>query len=90
MDVPQVIQLLLNRLNTRGVAGGLTFSAFDGTTGNVNILQRDANEAIKAWHTDGDTSKLRQLAASLHAYGHLTDTEYEQIMEALDGENKWD
>jgi hypothetical protein len=85
MSVPEAIELLLNRMNTTGVGATPTFSAFSGTIGNLNVLQRDANEAIKLWHGGQDVSGLRRLAASLQAYGNLTDSEYEQIMEALDG-----
>jgi len=86
MTVSEVIELLLNRMNTTGAGASLAFSAFGGTTGNINLLQREANDAIKLWYAKQDASGLHQLAATLQAYGNLTDIEYEQIMETIDGE----
>lgn len=87
MNVKQVIELLLDRMNTRQQFVGGTFAGFGGgTTGSIAMQQRDVNAAITLWTEKHDASGLRQLAATLHAYGNLTDAEYEQIMEALDGE----
>ena len=86
MTVPQVIKLLLDVINTRKQFVGGTFAAFGGTAGNMQMLQRDANAAITQWREAGDTTGLKQVTGTLQAYGNLTDTEYEQIMKALDGE----
>ncbi len=86
MNVPEIIELLLNRMNTRNQFVGGTFAAFGGTAGTMQMLQKDANAAIMLWREKHDTTGLRQLASTLHAYSSLTDPEYEQIMEALDGE----
>jgi len=82
----EAVELLLNRINTRKQFVGGTFGAFDGSAGNMYMQQRDLNAAIVLWREQHDVSGLKQCAASLQAYGNLTDTEYEQIMEALDGE----
>lgn len=82
----EAIELLLNRINTRKQFVGGTFGAFDGSAGNMYLQQRDINAAIVLWSEHHDTSGLKQVAATLHVYGNLTDTEYEQIMETLDGE----
>jgi hypothetical protein len=86
MKVPQAIELLLSRMNTRQQYVGGTFAAFGATTGSLQMQQRDANAAITLWQERHDVSGLRQLTAALHAYGNLTDADYEQIMETLDGE----
>jgi len=86
MNVRGAIELLLDRMNTRNQFVGGTFAAFGGTAGNMQMLQKDANAAITLWREKRDTSGLKQLAATLHAYSSLTDVEYKQIMEALDGE----
>jgi hypothetical protein len=85
MKPKEVAGLLLNRMNRLQVNNGF-FGATDGTIGNINILQKGMNRALEMLQTSGDMSGLRQVASTLHAYGNLTDVEYEQIMEALDGE----
>ncbi len=88
LQVREAIELLLNRMNTRNQYVGGTFGGFlEGTTGNMSMFQREANAAIAAWSERHDARSLKQLAASLHAYGNLTDAEYGQIMKALDGDN---
>jgi len=85
MDVDKTIELLLNRMNTRNQFVGGVFGGFaGGTAGNIQMLQKDANAAISLWREKHDTSGLQQLAATLHAYGNLTDTEYEQAMAVLE------
>jgi hypothetical protein len=87
MTILQAIELLLNRMNTRQQFVGGTFAGWGGgTTGNITMQQRDVNAAIAQWHEERNVSGLRQVASTLHAYGNLTDTEFEQIMETLDGE----
>ena len=85
MDVKQAIELLLERMNTRKqfAAGG--FGVFEGTAGMLALQQRDANAAITLWQEERDASGLKQLAATLHAYGNLTNAEFEEIMDALNG-----
>jgi hypothetical protein len=85
MDIKECIELLLNRINTRNQFVGGTFAAFGGTAGNIQLLQKEANAAISLWHEKHDTSGLKQLAAMLQAYGNLSDDEYQQVMETLDG-----
>lgn len=87
MDVPAVIELLLSRMNTRGQFVGGAFAAFGGTAGNMQMFQRDAVKAINVWHGSQDTSGLVQLASTMQAYGNLTDAEYAQIIQVLDGDN---
>lgn len=84
MTVKEAIELLLDRINTRKqfAAGG--FGVFEGTAGMMALQQRDANEAITLWQEKRDPSGLKQVAAMLHAYGNLTNAEYEQVMGALD------
>jgi hypothetical protein len=86
MNVPQAIELLLNRMNTRQQFVAGTFAALGGTAGSMQMLQKDANAAILMWQEKRDAGGLRQLTSALHAYSNLTDTEFEQIMETLDGE----
>jgi len=86
MTVKEAIELLLKRLNVGKQGMDTTFAAFGGTVGNIQILQRDTNTAIKLWQEKRDASGLNRTAATLYALGNLTDDEYEQIMEALDGE----
>jgi len=85
VDVKQAIELLLERMNTRKqfAAGG--FGVFEGTAGMLALQQRDANAAITLWQEERDASGLKQLAATLHAYGNLTNAEFEEIMDALNG-----
>lgn len=85
MNMREATELLLLRINTRKQFVGGTFGAFEGTAGNMYMQQKDFNAAVTMWRQTGDTSRLKQLAASLQVYGNLTDAEYEQIMEALDG-----
>jgi len=87
MNMRETIELLLACINTRKQFVGGTFAALGGTAGNVQMLQKDANAAISMWHTAHDLTGLKQLAATLQAYGILTDTEYEQVMETLDKES---
>ena len=86
MTIPQTIELMLDRMNSRKQFVGGSFAGWGGTTGNIQMQQRDANHAVKLWQARHDISGLVQLAATLQAYGNLTDSEYEQIMETLDGE----
>jgi hypothetical protein len=74
-------------MNTRGQMVGGTFAALGGTAGSMQMLQKDANAAIMSWNSDHDVSGLRSLTATLHAYGNLTDDEYAQIIQVLDGDN---
>ncbi len=87
MEIRDVIELLLASINTRKQFVGGTFAALGGTAGNVQMLQKDVNAAITVWQTARDTSRLRQLAATLQAYGILTDAEYVRVMETLDKES---
>lgn len=87
MDVNAAIERLLRAMNTRGQFVGGTFAAFGGTAGNMQMLQADANKAISLWQQSHDALGLISLAATLHAYGNLTDPEYEQIMTTLNGED---
>ncbi|HSX43119.1 MAG TPA: hypothetical protein VLF59_03475 [Candidatus Saccharimonadales bacterium] len=88
LTVSQAIELLLDKMNTRRQYVGGTFAGWGGgTTGNINIQQRDMNAAITLWRERHDVSGLRQITAELHAYGNLTDTEHDQIMKVLDGDN---
>jgi hypothetical protein len=90
MNIPEVIELLLDRMNTRNQFVGGTFAAFGGSAGNMQMLQKDANAAITLWREKHDVAGIRQLASTLHAYSSLNDADYEQIMETLDGEDsKW-
>ncbi len=86
MTTKEAIELLLDRMNTRKQFVGGTFGAFDGTAGNLVLQQKEANAAITLWHEKHDANGLKQFAATLQVYGNLTDTEYEQIMDTLDGE----
>jgi hypothetical protein len=81
----EAIELLLTGVNRLQVNNGF-FGASEGTIGNINVLQRELNAALKVWHQSGDTAELKQMAASLHLQGNLTDAEFKQIMEAIDGE----
>jgi hypothetical protein len=83
MNVPQTIKLLLDKLNTPSQ----WFGGAIGTTGSIMILQRDVNAAITLWRETHNTAGLVQFTNTLHAYGGLTITEYEQIMKTLDGES---
>jgi hypothetical protein len=87
MDIRTTIELLLGRMNTRGQMVGGTFAALGGTAGSMQMLQKDANAAITLWNNSHDMSGLRSLTATLHAYGNLTDGEYAQIIQVLDGDN---
>ena len=88
MTTKEAIELMLNRMNTRKQFVGGTFGGWAaGTTGNIQMQQREANQAIVLWMEKHDPSGLTQLARNLHVYGNLTDAELEQIMETLDGEN---
>jgi hypothetical protein len=86
MKIDEAIELLLARMNTRRQFVGGTFAALGGTAGNMELLQKDANAAITLWRENHDTSGVRQLALTLHAYGSLTDDELEYVMKTVDGE----
>ncbi len=86
LSARQAIELMLDRMNTRRQFVGGTFAALGGSTGNIMTLQKDANAAITLWQQKHDPSGLEQLAGTLQAYGNLTNDEYEQIMETIDGE----
>ena len=86
MNVPEAIELLLDRMNTRNQFVGGTFAAFGGSAGNMQMLQKDANAAITLWREKHDATGIRQLAATLHAYSSLSDAEYDQVIETIDGE----
>jgi len=84
LTVPEAIELMLRRINTRKQFVGGTFAGWaGGTTGNILMYQRDANQAIALWREKHDMQGLVQLASTLQAYGKLTDEDYEKIMEAL-------
>ena len=87
MTKPEAIKLLLKHMNSNRTQGGGMFSVMGGTTGNINVLQKDINQALDTWGASGDTHGLLQMAATLQTMGNLPNAEYEQIMEALDGEN---
>ena len=86
MNIKQAIELLLARLNNTYPEITGFFGAAGGAVGSINILQRDANTALRQWHETGSRDGLRQLADTLHLTGRLTETDYRQIIEALDGE----
>lgn len=86
MNIRQAVELLLARLNNTYPEITGFFGAAGGAVGSINILQRDANSALQQWRKTGSTNGLRQLADTLHLTSRLTDTDYQQIMKALDGE----
>lgn len=86
MTIKEAIELLLHRLNRGRQGMDTSFAAFGGTTGNLQILQKDTNAAIQLWQEKRDASGLHRAAATLYTLGNLTEAEYEQIMKALDGE----
>ena len=86
MTVKEAAELLLSRINRVRNVNNAFFGATDGTIGNINLLQKGMNQALGDWREHKDTSGLQQITAQLHMYGNLTDQEYEQIMETLDGE----
>lgn len=55
-------------------------------TGRPQVLQADTNKAIELWLKENNPDGIRQLTGTLHITGALTDTEYEQIMKAIDGD----
>ena len=81
--LPEAIRLLLHRMNGSAWVGESAIT----TGGITGMLQRDINRAIETWHASGDMAGFRQVTATMHAYGKLTDTDYTQIMEVLDGES---
>lgn len=83
MTVKQAIELLLTRMNRLSGMNNAFFGAMDGTVGNINVLQRDMNQAIGDWQTTGNTEGLQRMAATLYAQGKLTEAEHQQIMETL-------
>ena len=86
MTTKEAIELLLHRLN-RGKQGmDTSFAAFGGTTGNLQILQKDTNAAIQLWQQKRDASGLRRAAATLYTLGNLTEAEYEEIMATLEND----
>ncbi|HEY4161105.1 MAG TPA: hypothetical protein VGM08_03525 [Candidatus Saccharimonadales bacterium] len=88
MTIKEATELMLARMNTRNQFVGGTFGGWaGGTTGNIQMQQREANQAITLWLERHDVSGLVQFAKNLHAYGNLSDADYTQIMESLDGEN---
>jgi hypothetical protein len=87
MNVPEAIEFLLNRMNTRKQFVAGTFAALGGTAGSLQMLQKDANAAIVQYRDEGKVDGLKQFTNTLHLYGHLSDAEYQQVMETLDGEN---
>lgn len=85
MTVGAVIKLLLDHTDNHKQFVAGTFGAFEGTAGNVYMQQKEFNTAVTKWREKGDKSGLIQTTVTLQAYGNLTNTEYEQIMGALDG-----
>jgi hypothetical protein len=82
-NIEAAIKLLLDRINTRKQFVAGTFGAFEGTAGNLYMQQRDFNAALTKWRESRDISGLIQVTASMHAYGNLNDTEFEQLMSTL-------
>ena len=84
MNQKAVVELLLARMNSLRASGGTAFGALDGTPGSINILARDMNKALGAWHETGDTTGLLQMAGTLAAMGTLNEKEYDYVLQALD------
>lgn len=82
----QVIEKLLQAMNGRQWNMSAAFGGASGAASLIRVLPADMNKAIQAWLEQDDAEGMLAIAGTLHAVGSLTDSDYEQIMKAIDGE----
>lgn len=86
MDRRAVVEKLLRAHQSGQWNMSSAFGGAMGINGAPQPLATDMNQAIEAWLHKGDSTGMQQVARTLHMTSSLTDTEYEQIMEAIGGE----
>ncbi len=86
MNKQTVIKRLLDAASAKKWNMGSAFGGAAPTAGSINVLPGDMNKAIADWLERGDSRGVQKVTDTLHIVGGLNDSDYEQIMKAIDGE----
>lgn len=86
MDKRTVVEKLLRAQRNGQWNMSSAFGGAMGVNSGPQVSQVDMNKAIEAWLHGGDDSGIREVAGAMRLTGVLADTEYEQIMNVIDGE----
>lgn len=79
MDEKSAISFILQKVNSVDAQTGFGLGE-SGIATIKNVLQHDANKVIAEFMQNRDPGPLLDLAATIHAYGGMTDNDYQQLI----------
>lgn len=78
MDEKAAIGFILQKVNAMDARTGYGLGE-PGMATIKNIAQQDANKAVADFIQNHDPGPLVELIGTMHAYGAITDAEYDQL-----------
>lgn len=78
MDEKAAIGFILQKVNAMDARTGYGLGE-PGMATIKNVAQHDANKAVAEFMQNHDPGPLLQVIAAMHAYGAITDDEYNQL-----------
>lgn len=85
MNQKTAIGFILGKVNAMDAQTGFGLGE-SGVATIKNVLQHDANKIIAEFMQNRDPGPLLELIATLHAYGGITDDEYNQLTNSFSEE----
>lgn len=78
MDEKMAIGFILHKVNAMDAQTG--FGLGESSIATIkNVLQHDANKVIAEFMQNRDPGPILELIATMHAYGGITDKDYNQL-----------
>jgi len=78
MDEKTAVGFILHKVNAMDAQTGFGLGE-SGAATIKNVLQHDANKVIAEFMQNRDPGPVLELIATMHAYGGITDDEYNQL-----------
>ena len=78
MDEKAAIGFVLQKVNAIDAQTGYGLG-ISGMATIKNVVQHDANKAVADFMQNRDPGPLIDLISAIHAYGAITDSEYDQL-----------
>lgn len=78
MDEKTAISFILRKVNAMDAQIG--FGLGESSVATIkNVLQHDANKVVSEFMRNRDPGPVLELIATMHAYGGITDKDYNQL-----------
>lgn len=78
MDEKAAVSFILQKVNAMDARTGYGLGE-PGMATIKNIAQQEANTAVSGFIQNRDPGPLLELIGMMHAYGSITDSEYDQL-----------